>query len=293
MKIVVATDSASGITQEEANKLGVPILPVPFIINGNEYLENINMTKTKFYKMLEEDATISTSQPSYTALTDFFNQILEDSDALIYIPLSSGLSGSCQTAMMIAAEEYEGKVWIVNNQRISVSQRQAVLDALELIQQGKTPQEIHDTLMNMKFDSSIYIMLDTLKYLAKGGRLTPAAAVIGNVLNLKPVLQIQGEKLDAFAKTRGYKKGTKIMLDALRNDLSGRYHSYDEKGEMYLQIAHTNCLDRAFELKEKMEQEFPGYEIFLTDLPLEISCHLGEGALGVACTRKIDGHEKK
>ena len=287
MKIIVATDSASGITKEEAKKLEIPVLPVPFIINGTEYYENVNMTKETFYQLLNDDAEISTSQPSYMALTEFFNNLLKEYDAIIYIPLSSGLSGSCQTASMIAADEYEGKVWVVDNQRISVSQRQSVLDDQSLIQQGKSPQEVYDQLMNTKFDSSIYIMLDTLKYLAKGGRLTPAAAVIGNVLNLKPVLQIQGEKLDAFSKTRGYKKGTKIMLEALKNDLSGRYHEYDEKGEMYLQIAHTNCLDRALELKEKMEEEFPEYEIFLTDLPLEVSCHLGEGALGVACTRRL------
>lgn len=287
MKIIVATDSASGITKEEAKKLEIPVLPVPFIINGTEYYENVNMTKETFYQLLNDDAEISTSQPSYMALTEFFNNLLKEYDAIIYIPLSSGLSGSCQTASMIAADEYDGKVWVVDNQRISVSQRQSVLDAQSLIQQGKSPQEVYDQLMNTKFDSSIYIMLDTLKYLAKGGRLTPAAAVIGNVLNLKPVLQIQGEKLDAFSKTRGYKKGTKIMLEALKNDLSGRYHEYDEKGEMYLQISHTNCLDRALELKEKMEEEFPGYEIFLTDLPLEVSCHLGEGALGVACTRRL------
>ncbi len=287
MKIIVATDSASGITKEEAKKLEIPVLPVPFIINGTEYYENVNMTKETFYQLLNDDAEISTSQPSYMALTEFFNNLLKEYDAIIYIPLSSGLSGSCQTASMIAADEYDGKVWVVDNQRISVSQRQSVLDAQSLIQQGKSPQEVYDQLMNTKFDSSIYIMLDTLKYLAKGGRLTPAAAVIGNVLNLKPVLQIQGEKLDAFSKTRGYKKGTKIMLEALKNDLSGRYHEYDEKGEMYLQIAHTNCLDRALELKEKMEEEFPEYEIFLTDLPLEVSCHLGEGALGVACTRRL------
>lgn len=287
MKIIVATDSASGITKEEAKKLEIPVLPVPFIINGTEYYENVNMTKETFYQLLNDDAEISTSQPSYMDLTEFFNNLLKEYDAIIYIPLSSGLSGSCQTASMIAADEYEGKVWVVDNQRISVSQRQSVLDAQSLIQQGKSPQEVYDQLMNTKFDSSIYIMLDTLKYLAKGGRLTPAAAVIGNVLNLKPVLQIQGEKLDAFSKTRGYKKGTKIMLEALKNDLSGRYHEYDEKGEMYLQIAHTNCLDRALELKEKIEEEFPEYEIFLTDLPLEVSCHLGEGALGVACTRRL------
>lgn len=288
MNIVVATDSASGMTQEEAKQLGVPILPVPFIINGEEYLENVNMTRERFYELLEDDsAVISTSQPSYAAMTEFWDNLLKEYDAVIYIPLSSGLSGSCQTATMIAAESYEGKVWVVNNQRISVSQRQAVLDAQTLIAQGKAPQEIHDTLMDMKYDGSIYIMLDTLKYLAKGGRLTPAAAVIGNVLNLKPVLQIQGEKLDAYSKTRGAKKGIKIMLEALRNDLDGVYKKYDEAGEMYLQIAHTNCLDRALELKERMEKEFPEYDIFLADLPLEVSCHLGPQALGVGCTRRI------
>ena len=178
MKIIVATDSASGITKEEAKKLEIPVLPVPFIINGTEYYENVNMTKETFYQLLNDDAEISTSQPSYMALTEFFNNLLKEYDAIIYIPLSSGLSGSCQTASMIAADEYDGKVWVVDNQRISVSQRQSVLDAQSLIQQGKSPQEVYDQLMNTKFDSSIYIMLDTLKYLAKGGRLTPAAAVI-------------------------------------------------------------------------------------------------------------------
>lgn len=287
MKIAVATDSASGITKEEAAKLKIRIMPVPFMIDGTEYLENVNMTKEKFYEMLNEDADISTSQPSYAAICSFFDELLKEYDAVIYIPLSSGLSGSCQTASMVAAEQYQEKVWVVNNQRVSVSQRQAVLDAMTLAEKGYAPQEIYNTLMDMKFDSSIYILLDTLKYLARGGRLTPAAALIGNVLNLKPVLQIQGEKLDAFSKCRGYKKGTKVMLEALKENLTGPYHVYDEKGEMYLQIAHTNCLERALELKERMEKEFPGYEIFVADLPLEVACHLGEGALGVACTRRI------
>lgn len=288
MKIVVATDSASGMTQEEARNLGVPILPVPFIIDGTEYLENVNMNREQFYQLLDDDhVNISTSQPSYAAIIEFWNNLLKEYDAVIYIPLSSGLSGSCQTATMIASEDYEGKVWVVDNQRISVNQRQAVFDAQALAAQGKTPQEIHDTLISMKFDSSIYIMLDTLKHLVKGGRLTPAAALVGNVLNLKPVLQIQGDKLDAFSKTRGLKKGIKIMLNALKDDLNGVYKEFDQAGEMYLQIAHTNCLDRALELKTRMEEEFPGYEIFLTDLPLEIACHVGSQALGVGCTRRI------
>lgn len=287
MKIVVATDSSSGITVEEADRLHIPVMPIPFIINGEEYFEHINMDRSQFYQKLSDQAEISTSQPSYTAIVDFFKEQLKDADALIYIPISSGLSGSCQTAKMIAEDEFEGKVWVVDNQRISVSIRQAVLDARKLAAEGKTPQEIHDLLIETKFDTSIYIVLDTLTYLARGGRLTPAVAMIGNVLNLKPVLQIQGEKLDAYAKTRGQKKGIKIMLEALKEDLSTKYKAYDEAGEMYLQIAHTNCPERAEELRQRMEQEFPGYEIFVADLPLEVACHLGENALGVACTRRL------
>lgn len=288
MKTVVATDSAAGITQEEAQSLGIPVLPIPFIINDKEYMQNINMTSETFYEMLTDDhTTVSTSQPSYGAYTDFWDSLLKEYDAVIYIPLSSGLSGSCQTCMMIAEENYKGKVYILDLQRISVSQRQAVLDAQKLIAQGKTPEEICAVLMDMKLDCSIYITLDTLKYLAKGGRLTPAAALIGNVLNLKPILQIQGEKLDAFSKCRGMKKALKIMMDALRDNLNGRYRPYVEAGEVYLQIAHTNCLDRALELKARMEKEFPEFEIFLTDLPLEIACHVGPNALGVACMRRV------
>lgn len=288
MKIVVATDSAAGITQEEANRLGIPILPVPFIINGQEYMQNVNMTDETFYEMLTDDnAVVSTSQPLYGSYTEFWDALLKEYDAVLYIPLSSGLSGSCQTATMIAEEDYKGKVYVLDLQRISVSQRQAVLDAQKLIAQGKEPEEICKVLMDMKLDCSIYITLDTLKYLAKGGRLTPAAALIGNVLNLKPILQIQGDKLDAFSKCRGTKKALKIMLDALHNDLNGRYRSYVEAGEIYLQIAHTNCPDRAQELKAKMEKEFPEFEIFLTDLPLEIACHVGPNALGVACMRRL------
>ena len=288
MNTIVATDSASGITQEEATRLNIPILPVPFIINDKEYMQNVNMTTETFYEMLTDDqAAVSTSQPLYGSYVEFWDKLLEEYDAVIYIPLSSGLSGSCQTSMMLAEEEYKGKVYVLDLQRISVSQRQAVLDAQTLIKRGKTPDEICRILRDMKLDCDIYIMLDTLKYLVKGGRLTPAAALIGNALNLKPILQIHGEKLDAFSKCRGNKKATKIMINALRDNLDGKYRQYVEAGEVYLQIAHTNCPDRALKLKEKMEEEFPGFEIFLTDLPLEIACHVGPGALGVACMRRI------
>ncbi|HIT60337.1 MAG TPA: DegV family protein, partial [Candidatus Fimousia stercorigallinarum] len=244
MNTIVATDSASGITQEEATRLNIPILPVPFIINDKEYMQNVNMTTETFYERLTDDqAAVSTSQPLYGSYVEFWDKLLEEYDAVIYIPLSSGLSGSCQTSMMLAEEEYKGKVYVLDLQRISVSQRQAVLDAQTLIKRGKTPDEICRILTDMKLDCDIYIMLDTLKYLVKGGRLTPAAALIGNALNLKPILQIHGEKLDAFSKCRGNKKATKIMLNALRDNLDGKYRQYAEAGEVYLQIAHTNCPD--------------------------------------------------
>lgn len=289
MKIIITTDSASGMTVEESKALNVPIIPVPFIINGEEFKHNVNLTEQEFFKKLRDDSNnISTSQPAMGEVAAFWDELLKEYDQIVHITLSSGLSGSCQTAKMLAMEdEYDGKVFCPDVQRVSVTQRQSVLDAIALAKQGKDGAEITEILEDMKFDSSIYIVLDTLKHLVKGGRLTPAASLIANVLNLKPVLQIQGEKLDAFSKSRGTKKAVKIMLDAIRSDLANRFKEYDDRGEMYLQIAHADCEDRALELKAKMEKEFPGYEIFVAPLSLEISAHVGPGALGVATTRRM------
>ena len=236
-KIAVVTDSNSGITQAKAKEMGVYVLPMPFMIDSKEYFEDINLTIAEFFEKLKGDCTISTSQPSPSSMTDLWDKILEEYDEIVHIPMSSGLSGACQTAIMLS-DDYDGKVQVVNNQRISVTQEQSVRDALELVKAGKSAEEIKEILENRKFESSIYIMLDTLTYLKKGGRITPAAAALGNLLKLKPVLQIQGEKLDAFAKARTIKQAKATMLDAIQKDFKERFNN-DEDGDMGLFIAHT------------------------------------------------------
>ena len=224
-KVAILTDSNSGITQQQAAQLGIYVIPMPFFIDGEQYFEGINLSQEEFYEKLKTDADISTSQPSVGELQDKWDELLKEYDEIVFIPMSSGLSGTCQTATMLA-EDYDGKVCVVNNQRISVTMRQSVLDALLLANQGKTAAQIKAILEEHKMESSIYITLETLKYLKKGGRITPAAAAIGTVLNLKPVLQIQGEKLDAFSKTRGKASAKKIMLKAMQDDLDGRFSEF-------------------------------------------------------------------
>ena len=221
-KIAVLTDSNSGITQEQAKALGVYVIPMPFFIDGQQYFEGINLTQEEFYEKLKNDADISTSQPSVGELQDEWDKLLKEYDEIVFIPMSSGLSGTCQTAAMLS-DDYDGKVQVVNNQRISVTMRQSVLDAKLLVSKGYSAAQIKEVLEREKMQSSIYITLETLKYLKKGGRITPAAAAIGTGLNLKPVLQIQGEKLDAFAKVRGWKQAKKAMLDALEKDIKERF----------------------------------------------------------------------
>lgn len=284
-KIAVVTDSNSGITQAKAKEMGVYVLPMPFMIDGKEYFEDINLTIVEFFEKLKGDCTISTSQPSPSSMTDLWDKILEEYDEIVHIPMSSGLSGACQTAIMLS-DDYDGKVQVVNNQRISVTQEQSVRDALELVKAGKSAEEIKEILENRKFESSIYIMLDTLTYLKKGGRITPAAAALGNLLKLKPVLQIQGEKLDAFAKARTIKQAKATMLDAIQKDFKERFNN-DEDGDMGLFIAHTQNYDAAVEFREEVLKVFPGKDIEIADLSLSVSCHIGPGALALACAKCI------
>ena len=286
MKVAIITDSNSGITQEEGKQLGIRIVPMPFMINGEEYLEDITLTQQEFYAKLGEGSDISTSQPSPESIMALWDEVLEEYDEIVHIPMSSGLSGSCQTAMMLA-EDYDGKVEVVNNQRISVTQRQSALDAKELAAKGMCAAEIKEKLEAVKFDSSIYITLDTLKYLKKGGRITPAAAAIGTVLNLKPVLQIQGEKLDAYAKVRGKKQAKRIMMKAMQEDWNTRFKQYVESGEMCLQIAYAGNKEEAEEFKKEVEAAFPGMDIHMDPLSLSVACHIGHGALAVACSKKV------
>ncbi|SEF60017.1 DegV family protein [Lachnospira multipara] len=280
-KVAIVTDSNSGITQKESKELGIRVIPMPFFIDGKEYLEDITLTQEEFYVKLEGDADISTSQPSVGELQDTFDEVLKDYDELVFIPMSSGLSGTCQTATMLA-EDYDGKVCVVNNQRISVTMRQSAIDALELAKKGYSAKEIKEILEKHKFDSSIYITLETLKYLKKGGRITPAAAAIGTVLNLKPVLQIQGEKLDAYTKTRGKEAAKKKMIEAMKNDFENRFANFAKEGKLHLEAAYSGNPEEAAEWKELLSKEFPGYDIHMDPLSLSISCHIGKGALAIA-----------
>ncbi len=285
-KIAIVTDSNSGITQEEAKKIGIAVLPMPFNINEDTFLEDINLTQEQFYEKLTEGAEISTSQPSLESVTKLWDGLLKEYDQIVHIPMSSGLSGSCQTAMMLA-QDYEGKVFVVNNQRISVTQRQSALDAITLAEQGKSGEEIKKILEDTKFDSSIYITLDTLKYLKKGGRITPAAAALGTLLKIKPVLQIQGEKLDAFSKARTMKQAKSTMINAIKSDIATRFCPEGGCEGMKLQIAYTKNKEAALEFKTEVEKEFPGLPIHMDPLSLSVSCHIGPGALALACTKDI------
>lgn len=283
MKVAIITDSNSGITQEEGKQLGIRIVPMPFMINGEEYLEDITLTQQEFYAKLGEGSDISTSQPSPESIMALWDEVLEEYDEIVHIPMSSGLSGSCQTAMMLA-EDYDGKVEVVNNQRISVTQRQSALDAKELAAKGMCAAEIKEKLEAVKFDSSIYITLDTLKYLKKGGRITPAAAALGTLLRLKPVLTVQGEKLDAFAKVRGIKAAKKTMLDAMEKDIKERFAGK----EVHLEGAYTCSDEMAQEWKQEIAERLPGYDIVMDRLSLSVSCHIGPGAIAIACSKKIE-----
>lgn len=288
-KIAIVTDSNSGITQAQSKEMGIFVLPMPFMINEQTYFEDINLTQPEFYAMLVDGANISTSQPSPESVMDFWRDILKNYDQIVHIPMSSGLSGSCQSAMMLAnEEEFEGKVAVVNNQRISVTQRQSALDAKLLVEKGKDAFEIKDILEADKFNSSIYIMLDTLYYLKKGGRITPAAAAIGTLLRLKPVLQIQGEKLDAFAKARTSSQGRTIMINAIKSDIENRFGGMVQKDSVYLEIAHANDEQAALSFKEEILQIYPEADIHISPLSLSVACHIGPGALAFACCKNIE-----
>ena len=274
-KVAIVTDSNSGITQKKGEELGIYVLPMPFFIDGELYLEDITLSQKEFYERLKADSDISTSQPSPGHVMELWEKVLKDYDEIVCIPMSSGLSSA----------EYKGRVQVVDNQRISVTQEQSVYDAMKLRDEGKSASEIKEVLEREKMLSSIYITVDTLKYLKKGGRVTPAAAALGTVLNLKPVLQIQGEKLDAYAKVRGWKAAKKTMLNAIEKDLSERFA--DVKDDMVLGMAYTCSKEEAQEWKGEIEGRFPGYDIVEGPLSLSVACHIGHGALAVTCMKKV------
>ena len=285
-RVGIVTDSNSGITQSEAKQLGLTVVPMPFYIDGELFYEDINLTQEEFYHKLEHDAEISTSMPAVQDTLDLWYRLLKEYEQIVYIPMSSGLSSSCATASMLA-EDFDGRVRVVNNQRISVTQRQSALDAMTLAERGWNAQQIGAYLEQTKFDSTIYITLDTLKYLKKGGRITPAAAALGTLLRLRPVLQIQGEKLDAFAKCRTIKAAKTTMLDAIRSDLENRFHMADRPEDTWIAMAYTKDTEAAKLWKSEVAQAFPKNELYMAPLSLSISCHIGPGAIAVTTTKKL------
>lgn len=285
-KVAVVTDSNSGITQAQAEQLGIRVLPMPFYIDDVMYYEDIDLSQEQFYEKLASGANISTSQPLVANVLELWDELLLSHDQVVHIPMSSGLSGSCETAMALAqGKKYLGRVEVVNNQRISVTQKQSVLEALDMARQGKTAPEIKKILEDSKYNSSIYIMVDTLYYLKKGGRITPAAAAIGTLLKLKPVLQIQGEKLDAFAKARSVKQAKSVMIKAIQHDFTERFGTDEQGTGMHLQLAYTGDRREADLFRQEVQQIFPRQEIVMDPLSLSVSCHIGPGALAVACTK--------
>ena len=286
-KVAIVTDSNSGITQKQGQELGISVIPMPFYINEELYFEDITLTQEEFYGKLVEDEDIKTSQPAPGDVIDLWERLLEEYDEIVHIAMSSGLSSSCETAAMLA-QDYDGKVQVVNNQRISVTQRQSVLDAIKLAEEGKNAGEIKQILEDEKLDSGIYIMVDTLKYLKKGGRVTAAGAAIGTVLGIKPVLQIHGEKLDAFAKTRGIKQAKKKMINAVKKELEERFPDGNYGDHAYLQAAYTKDEEAAKQWAEELQEEFPGMEFHMDPLSLSVACHIGAGAIAVAWTHKAE-----
>ncbi|MGN0465145.1 MAG: DegV family protein [Lachnospiraceae bacterium] len=282
-KIAVVTDSNSSMSPEEAKSIGVFFVSMPFFIDGELFFEGKDLTQERFYERLKNDVHISTSQPSPGDITDLWDEILKEYDEIVHIPMSSALSSSYQTASMLA-QDYDGKIFVVNNKRISVTQRHSVLDALAMIEKGYDGAKIKEILEKEGLESSIYIALETLKYLKKGGRITPAAAMLGTVLNLKPVLQIQGGKLDSYAKARGMKQAERIVIEAIKKDLQGRFCGQ----EVFIDAVYSGSEEHGKMWKQKMQKAFPEYDIHLAPLSLSVACHIGDGAIAATCVRVID-----
>lgn len=287
MKVAVITDSNSGMTQKQGEDAGIYVVPMPFMMNGETFYEDVSLSRSEFYEKLDSGVDISTSQPSPADILDLWNKILKDFDQIVHIPMSSGLSSACQTALLLA-EDYEGKVFVVNNQRISVTLRQSALDAKQMAESGMTGSEIKEKLEATKMESTIYITVDTLEHLKKGGRITPAAAMIGSLLKIKPVLTIQGDKLDAHAKARTMKQARSIMITAIQKDMAERFH--DPYGKhTKIAVVHSNNEAAALELKQELKELFPETgEIYVDHLSLSVCCHTGSGALAIACTKNLE-----
>lgn len=287
MKIAIVTDSHSGMTREEAKQYGIYMIPAPFIVNGEPYEEGINLTEEEFYQKMAEGADVSTSQSSPADILSLWDELLSEYDQIVHIPLSSGLTSAYQTAMMLAMDEpYEGRVFPVDNTSVSVTERQAAFDALELARRGYDGAGIKRILEENRSQNLIYITVTTLKYLKKGGRITPAAAALGTLLKIKPVLEIDGDKLDAFAKVRTMAQAKETMLSAIQDCLTNRLHD-PEAEDSYIMLAHTQNEAAAREFMQIAKERWPKAEFYMAPLALAIACHTGPGALAIVAERKL------
>ena len=289
MKVAVMTDSNSGLTQKEGKDLGIKVVPMPFMIDGEEYFEDINLTQEMFYEKLQGDANVSTSQPAIGVIMTMWDELLEEYDQIVYIPMSSGLSKSCESALRLAESDYKGKVYVVDNKRISVTQKASVFQALELAKEGLSGEEIHNKLMETSMHASIYIMLDTLKHLKKGGRITPAAAAVGGILKIKPVLKIAGEKLDKFRMmNRTIPNARRILIDAVKEDINGFLKDLDGRTDnVEIQAAFTGVDKTEVNTLVKEAEEELGIKVSYVDpLSLSVSCHIGDGAIALTVVKK-------
>lgn len=284
-KVAIVTDSNSGITAREGEDRGIFVIPMPFYINEELFYEGIDLTQEQFYDKLQDDTIdIKTSMPMVGDVVDLWDKILESYDEIVYIPISSGLSSSCETAIMLS-QDYDGKIQVVNNQRISVTQKLSVYDAKHMADEGKSALEIKEYLEATKFDSTIYIMVGTLKYLKKGGRVTTAAAALGTLLKIKPVLQILGEKLDAFAKARTVKQAKQIMIDSINKDIETRLNCTAD--DCHVSMAYTGTPEEGLEFKKEVQELFPNHDIMMDPLSLSVACHIGPGAIAITVTKKM------
>ena len=284
-KIAIVTDSNSGISQEEAKNLGCFVVPMPFIIKEDTFFEGINLSNEEFYNIQASGTRVTTSQPNINEIVELWQNLLKDFDEVVHIPMSSGLSQSCETAQNFA-ENFDGKVQVVDNRRISITMRASVVDAVKMEKNGNSASEIKKYLEETALHSSIYIMVDTLKYLKQGGRITPAAAAIGTVLNIKPVLQIQGGKLDTYAKVLNVKSARGKMIEALKKDLEGRFAEFVKEGSMRISVAHTKNDENAKAFAEELQQNFPNIPLeFVDSLSLSVATHIGPKSLACACYR--------
>ena len=284
-RVGIVTDSHGGISLAEAEKLGVKVVPMPFYFGDDCYYEGVSISREEFFRRLNEGDSVSTSQPSPEAVMKAWSEALTEYEKVLYMPISSGLSGSCNTAKMLASEEeFEGKVFVVDNGRVATPMHRSILDALELIEEGFSAEEVQMMLETAGNKMSIYIAVETLEHLKIGGRITPATAAIGTVLNIKPILKLNTGVLETYKKSRGMKKARQEMLAAMKNDFEVTFKEYADNNEIYLMAASSADDATTQEWVEEIKEYFPGMEVLCDDLSLGICCHTGEGALGIGCS---------